>query len=470
VHKLPSRPAEIEDDGEFHYGVLGPKAASESGKPSPAAKRFIDETTGPERPRALNRNGIVLAAPSREGIQVAREKVRDLLGWEKVREMLKERDDVDTAATVRLESNLRAARGEMVSQIVMAYSIALTVNDSNHICAYRINVDNEPLFGKIVADRRLRIESTAVNAEALLPGGPYDLWAEGEKARFVKDLVGAFAATARLPKMLNRTAILETLLQGCEAGDFVLRVTRGDKSVRTFWKCRPDETALGDPSLEVVLSDAVVLTELDHALLAPGVLPGLWDKESITFAELADYFSGKHFVPIDKGGYTENLLIPAAEEGVIKAAAGQAIGSGQVWLVNGTISVLGEEVPTGFLNDQGALYPPPAPFSASDLLPMRLGEAWNEEETTAHLLHGAPSVRAGKALPWAPLRQALEDGFRHGLIERTLESGLWPCDFGGASAIRIRQIRGWKNPGPLPVPGWRVQNWKSAKCRIWLNR
>ncbi|MGE0483479.1 MAG: hypothetical protein AB7Q81_05040 [Gammaproteobacteria bacterium] len=455
VHMLPARPSEIEDDGEFHYAVLGPKAASEGGKPSPEAKRFIDETTGPDKPRALNRNAVVLAVPSKEGIEVAREKVRDLLGWEKVREMLKERDDVDTAATARLETNLRAARGEMVSQIVMAYSIAATVNDANDIAAYRINVDNDPLFGKIVADKRLRIESTAVNAEALLPGGPYDLWAEGEKARFVKDLVGAFAATARLPKMLNRTAILETLLQGSEAGDFVLRVTRGDKSVRTFWKSRPDETALGDPSLEVVLSDVAMLTELDYAVLAPGTLPGLWDNESITVADLSSYFSGKHFVPIDKGDYTENLLIPAAEEGAIKAAVGLGVKNGRIWLVNGTISVLGEEVPAGFLNDQAVLYPPPAPISSADLLPAQLGSAWAGDETTAHLLHAAISAMAGKPLPWTPVRQALDDGFRLGLFERTLESGPWPCDLGGASAIKVRLVKGVKE-APAPTPGTKV--------------
>lgn len=456
VHMLPARPAEIEDDGEFHYAVLGPKAASEGGKPSPEAKRFIDETTGPDKPRALNRNAVVLAVPSREGIEVAREKVRDLLGWEKVREMLKDRDDVDTAATARLETNLRAARGDMVSQIVMAYSLAVTVNDTNDIAAYRINVDNDPLFGKIVADKRLRIESTAVNAEALLPGGPYDLWAEGEKARFVKDLVGAFAATARLPKMLNRTAILETLLQGCEAGDFVLRVTRGDKSVRTFWKCRPDETALGDPSLEVVLSDAAALTELDYTILAPGVLPGLWDnKEFITLADLASYFSGKHFVPIDKGGYTENLLVPAAEEEAIKAAVGLGVKSGRIWLVNGTISVLGEEVPAGFLNQQAALYPPPASVAAAELLPAQLGSAWRGDDTTAHLLHAALSAKAGKPLPWTPVRQALDEGFRLGLFARTLDSGSWPCDLGGTSAVKIRLVEGVRDL-PSPAHGAKV--------------
>jgi len=442
VHMLPTHPSEIADDGEFHYAVLGPQAACESGKPSREVKRFINETTGSDKPRALNRNSVVLAVPSREGMQIAREKVRDYLGWEKVREMLKERDDMDMATTARLESNLRAARGEMASQIVVSYCIAVTLNDSNKVAAYRINVDNDPLFGKLVADPRLRIESAAVNAEALLPGGPYDLWTEGEKSRFVKDLVGAFAATARLPKMLNRSAVMETLLQGCEAGDFVLRVTRSDKSARTFWRARPDDVALGDSSLEVVLSDAANLTEINPMVLSPGVLPRLWNEGSLSLASLASYFSGMHFEPVDKGGYEENLMIPAVSETAIREGVSQAIRIGYIWLVNGTISVLGEEVPAGFLNDQAALYPPPTPIAASDLLPAQIGSAWSDNQSTAQLVHAALSAKAGQPLPWEVVRKALSDGFRLGLLERTVESDLWPCDLGGAGAVKIQLGKG----------------------------
>ncbi|WP_043700899.1 DUF499 domain-containing protein [Tepidimonas taiwanensis] len=436
VHVLPARPADIEDDEDFHYAVLGPKAAC-NGKPSAEARRFIDETTGPDKPRARNRNAVVLAVPSKDGIEVAREKVRDLLGWEKVREMLKERSDIDTAATTRLEGNIRAARGEMGSQIVMAYCIAVTVNDGNEVAAYRINVDNEPLFPKMVADKRLRIESTAVNSEALLPGGPFDLWADGDKARFVKDLVGAFAATAKLPKMLNRRAILETLLAGCERGEFVLRVTRADKSTRTFWMSRPDENAVNDSSLEVVLSDAVQLTELDSQLLAPGRLPGLWNKEPLTLADLSAYFSGKHFVEVDKGGYSENLLIPEATQQAILDALAGAVKSGRIWLLNGTVSVLGEDVPAGFINEAAQLFSPPPLLSAVDVLPAQLPTAWQSDATNAHLIHAALSSKGGKVLPWTRVAAALDEAFRLGLIERSLDSGPWPCDLGGAAAVKI---------------------------------
>ena len=88
VHNLPERPRDIADDGEFHYAVLGPQAASESGKPSAEAKRFINETTAPDRPR-VHRNAIVLAIPSREGLDAARRRAREYLGWEEVRDQLK---------------------------------------------------------------------------------------------------------------------------------------------------------------------------------------------------------------------------------------------------------------------------------------------------------------------------------------------------------------------------------------------
>jgi len=433
VHLLPSRASDIEDDGEFHYAVLGPRAASESGKPSAEAKRFIDETTAADRPRATNRNAVVLAVPSRDGVELAREKLRDLLGWEKVRELLKSRDDIEPVRFAQLDANLRAARGEMTSQLIMAYCVVVTVNEANEVAAFRLAIDNQPLFIKILNDRRARIESTAVNAEALLPGGPYDLWQAGEKARYVKDLVGAFASTARLPKMLNRGAILDTLLLGCVAGDFVLQVTRADRSVRTFWRSRPDDVALRDPSLEVVLPDAATLVDVDAALIAPGTLPDLWKTDAINLSDVAAYFSGKHCVPIDKGGYSEPLSIPGASTDAVKAAVAGAVKSGRVWLLNGTISVCGDDVPAGFLTDEAQLLPPPAPLSTADLLPANLPMAWTEKVTTAHLIHASLSNGRGKPLPWAPVRQALDEAFRLGALERTVDSHDWPTDFGGAA-------------------------------------
>jgi hypothetical protein len=96
VHTLPDRPRDIENDGDFHFAILGPKAASDSGKPSAEARRFIDVTTGPDRPRTF-RNAIALVVLSRDGLDAARTRVREYLGWEEVRNQLKGQLDVPLA-------------------------------------------------------------------------------------------------------------------------------------------------------------------------------------------------------------------------------------------------------------------------------------------------------------------------------------------------------------------------------------
>lgn len=91
VHVLPERPRDIEDDGEFHFAILGPKAVSSSGSPSAEARRFLEETTAADRPRVY-RNALVLAAPSREGLEVAQRRIRDYLAWEEVQHQLKDQE------------------------------------------------------------------------------------------------------------------------------------------------------------------------------------------------------------------------------------------------------------------------------------------------------------------------------------------------------------------------------------------
>ncbi len=108
VHTLPERPRDIEDDGEFHFALLGPGSASDSGRPSAQARRFIDETTGPDRPRT-RRNAIVLVVPSRDGLDVARVRIREYLGWAEVRSQIGEQAQ-DTVREAMLATSTEQAR------------------------------------------------------------------------------------------------------------------------------------------------------------------------------------------------------------------------------------------------------------------------------------------------------------------------------------------------------------------------
>jgi hypothetical protein len=176
-------------------------------------------------------------------------RIKEYLGWEEVRSQLTGQlkdQDLDALRDATLSANISGSRAKITEQIQHAFCVVVTVSEKNEVQAFKINVNGGPLFARIKEDKRSRIQDTAIESAALLPGGPYDLWREGETSRRLNDLVGAFALSPQLPKMLNRKAILDTLLLGCRQGEFVLRVTRPDRSVRTFWHHEPDEAALKD--------------------------------------------------------------------------------------------------------------------------------------------------------------------------------------------------------------------------------
>jgi hypothetical protein len=436
VHNMPAKPADIEDDGEFHYAVLGPRAVSDSGKPSTEAVRFLTETTAADKPRTY-RNALVLVTSSRDGLDVARQRVREYLGWEEVRSQLKGQD-VDPVRMETLTANLEAAKKRIPEAIIQAYCIVVTVSEKNDAQAFKIAVTNEPLFTRVKYDQRSRVQDTAVSADALLPEGPYNLWHADETSRRVKDLVGAFAQFPHLPKMLNRKAILDTLLDGCANGMFVIRLRRPDGSFRTFWRAQVDEVALKDPGLEVVLPEAAELTDLTASLLLPNTLPVLWIGETLTFHALLSYFSGQHVVKVQKTGYEEPLAIPKVGRSLLEEAVQALVREGKLWLVNGPASILAEPIPAGLLNDKAHLQAPPPPIPPMEILQPNLLEAWGTEETTALAIATALSNRLGKTMPWARVRDALTGAFNAHLLERTPDSGAWPCDYGGAQSIRVR--------------------------------
>lgn len=445
VHTLPTKPRDIEDDGLFHYAVLAPSAASDSGKPSAEAKRFLDETTGSDKPRVF-RNAVLLLTPSRDGLDVAQARVRDHLAWERVIDELTPKNDdekkqkgtVDVARLQTLKINIDKARAKVPDAIRQAYCIVVTVSEKDDAQAFKITVTDDPHFETIKGDARSRVQDTAITAEALLPDGPYNLWKGGETSRRVKDLAGAFAQLPHLPKMLKSQAIVETLVEGCVQGTFVLKLTRPDRSFRTWWKSRPDEAALADPALELVLPEAAELGEIPGELLTPDALPDLWTGDEITASDVAAYFDGSKVVQVDRGGFPEPMPVPKASPEVVNAAIAEAVEAGKIWLLAGPASLLAEPIPTGVLTPASKLRRPPAPISAAAVLPENLPGAWADGSASALSIATALSQQAGATLPWKTVRDAVSGALQARFIELDAESGEWPCDFAGAKGVKVR--------------------------------
>jgi len=456
VHTLPTRPSDIEDDGQFHYAILGPSAASDSGKPNPEAKRFLDETTGPEKPRVY-RNAVLLLTASKDGLEIASARVRDYLAWDQVRSDLKEQEkegDIDVPRMQTLAINIDKAKGRIPEAIKQAYCIVVTVSEKDDVQAFKINVTEAPHFNIIKSDSRSRVQDSPITAEALLPDGPYNLWREGETSRRVKDLSGAFAQLPHLPKMLMAQAILDTLADGCEQGSFVLRLTRPDGSFRTWWHTRPDEMAMDDPALELVLPEAAELAELPCHLLTPGKLPELWKGDDVSVQDVLDYFSGETVVQVQRDGYIEPVSIPKASADVINAAIATAVESGTLWLVSGPASILAEPIPAGILTPKAILRQPPDMIAAAEILPENLPDAWSEEQATALSIATALSQKFGQTLPWKTVKDVIAASLNARFTELDATSGDWPCDYPAAQSIilKVATGRGGAAPNVLLLP------------------
>lgn len=188
----------------------------------------------------------------------------------------------------------------------------------------------------------------------------------------------------------------------------------------------------------LIYDEAPTMTELSSWLITPGVLPELWRNPEITVGELYQYFSGTHVVKFQKDGYEEPITIPGAERPVIDAAVHTAVKDGKLWLTSGVLSIYAEDIPTGILTVDAVLQAPPQPIPATDILPAKLPEAWDEETTSALAIFGALSKKTGKTLPWATVRDAIDGAIRARFLEPTLDSGPWPCDYAGAKTVKLR--------------------------------
>ena len=450
-HLMPASPRDVGDDGSFRYAVLGAGAVSDSGKPSAEAKRFLDETTGPDRPR-VHRNAVVLAVPSRHGLEAARAGVRGLLGWEDVQGQLAGHD-VDPLQSERLRRQLQDARASLPDAVRQAYSVVVTVNESNVVHAFRLAPGTGPLFAAIKNDVRARIKETPVDAEALLPDGPYDLWREDDDARRVKDLAGAFARYPRLPKVLNQKILLDTVLQGVERGLFVARLARPDGSFRTWWREAVDTESCTDPALELILPEKAELSRLADDLLAPGALPQLWTADSdpkVTVRRVMDYFQGGRTVQVPMEGYEEVRTIPRCGEEVIREAVERAVMRGTVSVTNGPASVWRDPIPYGVFDENAVLHPEPDLVGAQELVEEALPGAWKDGKANGIALAQALSQARGRTLPWGLVRESIRAGVESRWLEVAEDSGPVSCGYDNAGNLRLARPAPAGKPPPSP--------------------
>jgi hypothetical protein len=110
---------------------------------------------------------------------------------------------------------------------------------------------------------------------------------------------------------------------------------------------------------------------------------------------------------------------------------------GFLWLTTAHAAFVREEVAAGVLEDAAALHCPPAPIGVFDLLPGALPGARQGQTATAASIAEALSAKERKLLSWSVLRTAISGAMQAGLLERTGDSGAWPCDAADARFVKL---------------------------------
>lgn len=316
----------------------------------------------------------------------------------------------------------------------------------------------EPLFPTLAREKDLRIFREKIDIETLMPGGPFSKWPASDPSIRVDALYGAFGRYPDMPKLVNRQVIVNTIEDGVRRGLVALRYLPLGGGEDWFWHC-PIEGVLdwGDRS-EVWLPAKATLNKVHPAVVVPAALAGLWPAEdtAVKLSTLCAWFDGaKSFDEMVQPGYPPvKRPIPKADYKLVHPGVAQAVARGDLWLVFGNESVLGEKPTDLQLDPDASLFRPPTRLRAMELLPGPLPGAWTGTPQTTRLGKLYAELKAAKGRPW-PTRQFIEvlnETINQGIVVRAAAGP----EFASVKEDADRELRlpapGTPTPTPTPQP------------------
>ena len=467
-HALPATPADVADDGQFRLVVLGADYAGILGDPpQPKTADFI-RTSSSSTYRRTYQNIVLLVTPSVTGLLEAEQHIADWMAWEDIRNSshFKELDaNQQRIVKDREKETLKDAQ----TAVKNAYEIVIYLHADGSILARKITIGAQSLMAALLVEKDLRLFRERMDAEALMPGGPYSVWPHTDPFIRVRDLYAAFGQQAKLPKLMSRQVVLNTIEDAVRRGVLALCCRRSDGSVQWYWRSAIDMVEW-EQTAEAWLPASAKLTNLYPSAVIPDALAGLWpeDDRGVRLSEFYTWFDGAHaFEEKAHQDYPpEPRPIPAADYKIVQQAISAAVGNGALWLVYGNDSVFKEKPSTIQLEPDAVLYRPPQPRSAIDFLPPALPGAWSAEDepkTTMRKLYTEIKATRGKPWPEKLFLEGLTAAVAQGFISRLTGSGpLISLGHDGAVGFIIKEAATpIPHPEPKPPGGRRMTNMAS---------
>jgi hypothetical protein len=454
-HLLPLAPEKVGDDTTFRLVLLGADYAGTPGSmPKANAVEFLRTHASPTDPRQ-NQNVLLVVIPSAAGLLQAEQEIASWMAWGEIKNSNAFKDlEIEQQETVKRRE--RAAQKEAVTFVKNAFELVIYVDSAGDAQQKKFTMGSEALFPTLVREKDLRIFCEKINPETLLPGGPFSKWLSGDPSIKVKDLYGAFGRYPDMPKLVNRQVIIDTIEEAVRRGLLALRYLPPGGGEDWFWHSPIEGIVDWADFSETWLPGKATINKIYPAAVLPAALAGLWpgDDSPVKLSAVCAWFDGTHvFDEIVQPGYPpEKRPIPKADYKPVHQAVAQAVARGEIWLVFGNDSLLGEKPTDLQLDPDASLLRPPAQLRAMDLLPGALAAAWSgkPETTTVGKLYA--ELKAQKGKPW-PTRQFID------VLNETVNRGILARASGGseftsvhADAERELRVPAASASPPPPTP------------------
>jgi uncharacterized protein DUF499 len=427
-HMQPNLPGDVEDDGLFRLIVLGADYAGQPGvKPLATAEAFVRTHSSPTDNRTFQ-NAVLVVTPSVGGLQQAEQQIADWLAWQEIKQT---KDFKDYESHVKEAVNKRERESKQAAETAVknAYELALHVDKAGAVQVKKFTMGVQALFPTLLQEKDLRLFKEKIDAETIMPGGPYAVWPPTDDSVQVSTLYKQFAQRPNLPKLLNQQTVTNTIADAVQRGVLALRHVRPDGSEQWFWRSKVD-VADWEKTGEAWLPAKATLNCLSARAVLPESLPGLWPAEpdGVELTTLCSWFDGAHaFQEVTQPGYPpESRAVPKVAVAEIHKAVAQAVKAGDMWLVFGNDSVWQEEPSALQLDATAKIYRRPATLNAIELLPGALKDAWSAEaepKTTVEKLYS--ELKKIKGIPWPPgaFINTLSEAVGRGLVSRVSGNG-----------------------------------------------
>lgn len=457
AHLLPASPDKVQDDSTFRIVILGAAFAGAAGGAVKAEVLEYLRTHASASDTREHQNNLLLVTPSAAGLLQAEQAIAAWMAWGEIRasEAFKDLEPEQKETVKRREKD---AQKDALTFVKNAFELVVHVDSSGSAQQKKFTMGSEPLYSTLAQDKDLRMYRQRINPETILPGGPYCKWPAGDASVKVASAYDAFGRYPEMPKLVNPQVVVNTVEEAVKRGLVALRYLPPGGGEEWFWHCPIEGVVSWADYSEMWLPHKATLAKVHPVAVLPGAMQGLWpaDETPVKLSEVCAWFDGAHsFDEIAQAGYpAEKRAIPKADYKAVHQAVALAVARGDLWLVFGNESLLGEKPSDIQLDADACLYRAPARLRAMDLLPGALAAAWSgtPQKTTVAKLYTELKAQRGKPWPTKQFIEVLNEAVNQGVLARVAAGP----DFTASSADSERELKlpaaGIPVPTPKPQP------------------